>query len=62
MAAMKLQQLGFDPRLGIDRYFAGRAIQSNKPTAGLETAEFQLNLFDQFSGKGARTLAAPEHE
>jgi hypothetical protein len=56
MAAMKLQQLGFDPRLGIDRYFAGRAIQSNKPTGGLETAEFQLNLFDQFSAKDQELL------
>jgi uncharacterized protein YbaP (TraB family) len=56
MAAMKLQQLGFDSRLGIDRYFAGRAIQSNKPTGGLETAEFQLNLFDQFSAKDQELL------
>jgi uncharacterized protein YbaP (TraB family) len=56
MAAVKLQQLGFDPRLGIDRYFAERAIQSNKPTDGLETAEFQLDLFDQFSAKDQELL------
>ena len=51
MAAVKLQQLGFDSKLGIDRYFADRAIRSNKPIGGLETAEFQLGLFDQFSAK-----------
>jgi uncharacterized protein YbaP (TraB family) len=56
MAAMKLQKLGFDPQLGIDRYFAERAIQANKPTAGLETAEFQLDLFDQFSAKEQELL------
>ena len=56
MAAMKLQKLGFDPKLGIDRYFAERAIQSNKPMSGLETAEFQLDLFDQFSAKEQELL------
>jgi len=56
MAAVKLQQLGFDPKLGIDQYFAERAIQSNKPTVGLETAEFQFDLFDQFSTKDQELL------
>ena len=44
MAAMKLQQLGFDPRLGIDRYFAERAKQSNKPTAGLRNCRISARL------------------
>ena len=56
MAAMKLQRLGFDPQLGIDRYFAERAKRSNKRTDGLETAEFQLDLFDQFSAKEQELL------
>jgi uncharacterized protein len=56
MAAVKLQQLGFDSKLGIDRYFADRAIRSNKPTGGLETAEFQLGLLDQFSAKEQELL------
>ena len=56
LAAVKLQKLGFDSKLGIDRYFADRAIQSNKPTGGLETAEFQLGLFDQFSAKEQELL------
>jgi uncharacterized protein len=42
--------------LGIDRYFADRAIRSNKPTGGLETAEFQLGLLDQFSAKEQELL------
>ena len=56
MAAIKLQKLGFDPNLGVDRYFAERAIQSNKPTVGLEIAEFQLDLFDRFSAKDQELL------
>ena len=56
MAAVKLQQLGFDSKLGIDRYFADRAIRSNKPTGGLETAEFQLGLLDQFSAREQELL------
>jgi len=56
MAAVKLEKLGFDPKLGVDRYFAERAIQSNKPTLGLETAEFQLDLFDRFSPKDQELL------
>ena len=56
MAAMKLQQLGFDPSLGIDRHLADRAKQTDKPTVGLETAEFQLDLFDRFSAKEQELL------
>ena len=56
MAAVKLQKLGFDSKLGIDRYFADRAIRSNKPIGGLETAEFQLGLLDQFSAKEQELL------
>jgi uncharacterized protein YbaP (TraB family) len=56
MAAVKLQQLGFDSKLGIDRYLGDRAVRSNKPIGGLETAEFQLGLFDQFSVKEQELL------
>jgi uncharacterized protein len=56
MAAIKLQQLGFDPRLGIDRHLAERAKQTGRPTVGLETAEFQLDLFDRFSAKEQELL------
>jgi uncharacterized protein len=56
MAAIKLQQLGFEPSLGVDRHLAERAKQTDKPTAGLETAEFQLDLFDRFSAKEQELL------
>jgi uncharacterized protein YbaP (TraB family) len=56
MAAIKLQKLGFDPNLGIDRHLAERAKQTDKPTAGLETAEFQIDLFDRFSAKEQELL------
>ncbi|HEX2242679.1 MAG TPA: TraB/GumN family protein [Gammaproteobacteria bacterium] len=56
MAAVKLQKLGFDSKLGVDRYFAERAIRSNKPVIGLETAEFQVGLLDQFSAKEQELL------
>jgi len=49
MVAIKLQRLGLDPKLGVDRHLAERAKNSGKPTAGLETLEFQLSLFDQLS-------------
>jgi uncharacterized protein YbaP (TraB family) len=56
MAALKLEKLGFDPNFGIDRYFAGRATLSGKPTGGLETAEFQLDLFDRLSARQQELL------
>jgi Uncharacterized protein conserved in bacteria len=49
MVAVKLQQMGLDSRFGVDRYLAERAKGGGKPTAGLETLEFQLSLFDQLS-------------
>jgi uncharacterized protein len=49
LASLKLQKLGFDPSYGIDRYLAGRAEQTDKPIEGLETAEFQIDLFDRLS-------------
>jgi uncharacterized protein YbaP (TraB family) len=49
MIAVKLQKMGLDPRLGVDRYLAERAKSSGKPTGGLETLEFQLGIFDQLS-------------
>jgi hypothetical protein len=49
MMAIKFQQLGLDPNLGVDRYLAARAKDGGKPTSGLETLEFQLTLLDQLS-------------
>jgi len=49
MMAVKFQQLGLDPSLGVDRHLAERAKGRGKPTSGLETLEFQITLLDQLS-------------
>lgn len=49
LVVMQLQKLGYDPSLGIDHQLAQRAKQANKPVSGLETAEFQMDLFNQLT-------------
>jgi hypothetical protein len=51
LAVAKLQQLGYDPAHGVDKYFFDKAKQSNKTVLGLETAEFQINVLDRLSDK-----------
>jgi uncharacterized protein YbaP (TraB family) len=55
-AALKFQQLGFDPNSGVDTYFYGRAKAEGKAIAAFETPEYQIGLFDSMSGKDQRTL------
>ncbi len=45
--ALQLQKLGFESAYGIDRYFYDKAKDLRKDIQGLETVEFQLDLFDQ---------------
>ncbi len=40
----ELQQMGFDPDRGIDRYFYEKAKNDRKETHGFETGAYQLNL------------------
>jgi hypothetical protein len=47
LLAVKLQALGFDPSQGIDFYFSRKAKQEKKETSGLETLEYQFDLFDK---------------
>jgi len=47
MVVMQLQKLGYDPNSGIDHQLAERAKQANKPVSGLETAEFQIDIFSR---------------
>ncbi|MGZ8484135.1 MAG: TraB/GumN family protein [Candidatus Binatia bacterium] len=54
MVVMQLQKLGYDPSLGIDHQLAQRAKQENKSMSGLETADFQMDLFND--------LTAPQQE
>ncbi|UCD34068.1 MAG: TraB/GumN family protein [Nitrospiraceae bacterium] len=51
LASAELQRLGFDPRLGIDRYFFTRAAGDGREMIFLETGEYQMNLF---AGLGKR--------
>ncbi len=50
LTSMELMKLGYNPNYGIDKYFLEKA-RGNKKILGLETLEFQLNLFDSFSEK-----------
>lgn len=42
----RMTSMGFDPNLGLDQYFYRKATKDEKPVVGLETVEFQINLFD----------------
>jgi len=44
ITALEIQRLGYDPELGIDRYFYKRAQKDRKEMIFLETNEQQLNL------------------
>ncbi len=44
MEVSELQRLGFDPNLGLDKYFYEKAKKDKKRIDGFETAEYQLDL------------------
>ncbi|KPK01657.1 MAG: hypothetical protein AMK71_04740 [Nitrospira bacterium SG8_35_4] len=56
LAGLELERMGFDPALGVDRYFFDRARQERKNMLYLETNEFQINLFARFSPQKQETL------
>lgn len=56
LTALQLQKLGFDPKHGVDRYLAERAIKSGKSIAGLETAAFQIGLIDDLSERDQESM------
>ncbi|HEU0015239.1 MAG TPA: TraB/GumN family protein [Longimicrobium sp.] len=49
LAQTEYQRAGLQAEHGIDRHFAGRARQDQKPRGGLESVEFQMGLFDGFT-------------
>jgi hypothetical protein len=51
LTVARLQQLGYSPELGIDRYFMKKARSAGKPIEQLETATDQLNLLLSFSNE-----------
>ena len=56
LIGLKLNQLGFDPAKGIDRYFYAKALATGKRTFGLETMRYQIGLFDGLSPREQETL------
>ncbi len=56
LASLKLTELGFEPAQGVDRYFFNKARQAGKPVMGLETMEYQANLFDKLSDEDQEAI------
>jgi len=62
LVLFKLQAMGFDPQYGLDAYFHNKATTDGKKVIGLETVDFQIDLFVSLSEKNpddfvARALA-----
>ena len=49
LALVKMKKMGFDPQHGLDKYFHDKAVADSKPVIGLESIDFQINLFDDLS-------------
>jgi len=49
LMVMRMQAMGLDPNLGLDQYFHRKALADQKTEVGLESVEFQINLFDALS-------------
>lgn len=47
LMAVNMQQAGFDPGLGLDRHFYGKATAAGKAVKGLETVESQVDRLDR---------------
>jgi uncharacterized protein len=56
LMGLKLNQLGFDPAQGIDRYFYTKALAAGKRTFSLETMDYQIGIFDNLSPREQETL------
>jgi len=49
ISQLQLQQLGFEPKSGVEMFFLEHARTDGKPVAGLETVHDQIALFDALS-------------
>lgn len=56
IASMEYAALGAQPDMGVDQHFEERALKDGKPGEGLETVEFQLQMFAGLSGDMQRNL------
>jgi uncharacterized protein YbaP (TraB family) len=46
---LKVEQLGFESKYGVDEYFYNKAQQAGKDLYALETLEYQVDCFDQLN-------------
>lgn len=51
ISLIELQSLGFDPELGMEKHFFTLAKRDGKKLAALETIDFQISLFTNFTAK-----------
>ncbi len=49
LTVLRMQSMGLDPNLGLDQYMHHKALTDKKAEVGLESLEFQINLFDALS-------------
>jgi hypothetical protein len=46
LQGLELQKAGYDPELGLDKHFYDQAKSAGKAVQGLETADYQISVFD----------------
>lgn len=52
----RMMGLGFMPEYGVDRHYYGKAVKAGKKVVGLETSEYQLDLFNKLSDENQDKL------
>ncbi len=56
MQITSLQKVGFDPNQGVEKILENAANAAGKEIIGLETADYQLGLFDSFTPETQKTF------
>jgi uncharacterized protein YbaP (TraB family) len=56
LVAAELKKLGFNPEEGVDHYFYQKASAERKQVLGLETSDFQLGLFNEFTREEGESM------
>jgi len=58
LQGLELQKAGYDPELGLDKHFYDQAKASGKAVQGLETADYQISVFDGMTMEQQERLLA----
>lgn len=53
-----METMGFDPELGLDKYFHDKAAGDGKKVVGLETVDFQIKLFNTLAEENPNSLVS----